>query len=47
MKTLVFVGALLGFVASLSGAQAQSQPGAEARLKEKNITLPAEPESGR
>ena len=44
MKTLAFLGALLVVITPLACAQAQSQTGAEARLKEKNITLPAEPD---
>jgi enamine deaminase RidA (YjgF/YER057c/UK114 family) len=38
-----FFGASLGLLAALGIAQAQSPSGAEARLKEKNITLPPEP----
>ena len=38
-----FIGGCLTLVVALGSAQAQSPIGAEARLKEKNITLPPEP----
>ena len=46
MKMLMsgLVGGLLVSVAAFGSAQAQSPMGAEARLKEKNITLPPEAE---
>jgi enamine deaminase RidA (YjgF/YER057c/UK114 family) len=46
MKTLMCLlfAALLASAAAFGSAHAQSPIGAEARLKEKNITLPSEPE---
>jgi enamine deaminase RidA (YjgF/YER057c/UK114 family) len=45
MKTLgnVLVGAMMALLAASGCALAQTPPGAEARLKEKNITLPPAP----
>jgi enamine deaminase RidA (YjgF/YER057c/UK114 family) len=46
MKMLmkVLFGGLLASLSAFSSTQAQSPIGAEARLREKNITLPAEPD---